>query len=112
MTVHDHFASYLSPLPDETEHGVCNLHLLRNLKEFVEQEKETDSWAARMQRLLIEARDAAVDGFDTAGGLCRSPSAKRRPQPGTLSWRWSCPYRPADVVAVTICPCGRSGILP
>ncbi len=42
-------ASYRKHLPNETDHGLCNAHLLRNLEEIVELEKEHDYWAARMQ---------------------------------------------------------------
>ncbi len=66
--VHDRFVSYLSGMPDETDHGICNAHLLRNLEEIVEQEKAPDGWAARMQRLLLEARDLAAHWDDTTGG--------------------------------------------
>ena len=66
--VHDCFASYLSWLLDETAHGLCNAHLLRNLEEIVELEKEPDGWAACMQRLLLKARDDAVHWCDTTGG--------------------------------------------
>ena len=45
---------------DETEHGICNAHLLRNLEEIVELEQELDGWAARLQRLLLGARDTAA----------------------------------------------------
>ena len=48
--VHDRFASYLSQLPKETDHGICNAHLLRNLKEIIEPGGKPDGWAARMQR--------------------------------------------------------------
>ena len=66
--VHDRFVAYLGQLPDETAHGVCNAHLLRNLEEIVELEKEKDGWAARMQRLLLEARDAAAHRAAATGG--------------------------------------------
>ena len=66
--VHDRFASYLGQLPDETAHGLCNAHLLRNLEEIVELEQAPDGWAARMQRLLLAARDEAVHWGDTTGG--------------------------------------------
>ena len=66
--VHDRFASYLSQLPEETAHGLCNAHLLRNLEEIVELEKTPDGWAARMQRLLLEARDTARHWGATTGG--------------------------------------------
>ena len=71
--VHDRFAPYLGQLPDETAHGLCNAHLLRNLEEIVELEKEPDGWAARMQRLLLEARDAAAHWCDTTGGPVPEP---------------------------------------
>ena len=66
--VHDRFAPYLSRLPDETAHGLCNAHLLRNLEEMVELEKAPDGWAARMQRLLLEARDVAAHWGEATGG--------------------------------------------
>ena len=71
--VHDRFASYWSQLPEETAHGLCNAHLLRNLEEIVEAEREPDGWAARMQRLLLEARDAAAHRCDTTGGPVPEP---------------------------------------
>ncbi len=54
--VHDRFAAY------------GNTHLLRNLEEIVELEQAPDGWAARMQRLLLEARDIAAHWHDTTGG--------------------------------------------
>ncbi|MCY3659589.1 MAG: IS66 family transposase, partial [Caldilineaceae bacterium] len=71
--VHDRFAPYLSRLPDETAHGLCNAHLLRNLEEIVELEKAPDGWAARMQRLLLESRDVAAYWSDTTGGPVPEP---------------------------------------
>ena len=65
--VHDRLASYWK-LPAGILHAVCNAHLLRNLEEIVEREPTADSWAARMQRLLLEARDAAAHWFDETGG--------------------------------------------
>ena len=66
--VHDRFASYWSAMADETVHALCNAHLLRNLEEIVELEKAPDGWAARMQRLLLEARDVAAHWCETTGG--------------------------------------------
>ena len=66
--VHDRFVAYWSRLPAGIRHAVCNAHLLRNLEEIVEREPTADSWAARMQRLLREARDTARDWFDETGG--------------------------------------------
>ncbi len=63
--VHDRFASYL--------HGLCNAHLLRNLEEIVELEQAPDGWAARMQRLLLQARDTAAHWCDTTGGPVPEP---------------------------------------
>ena len=71
--VHDRFASYLSQLPEETAHGLCNAHLLRDLEEIVELEKAPDGWAARMQRRLLGARDAAAHWADTTGGPVPEP---------------------------------------
>ena len=65
--VHDRLASYWK-LPAGIRHAVCNAHLLRNLEEIVEREPTADSWAARMQRLLLEARDTAAHWFDATGG--------------------------------------------
>ena len=65
--VHDRLASYWK-LPAGIRHAVCNAHLLRNLEEIVEREPTADSWAARMQRLLLGARDAAAHWFDETGG--------------------------------------------
>ena len=67
--VHDRFAAYWSSMADETVHALCNVHLLRNLKEIVELEKEPDGWAARMQRLLLEARDTAAHWHGKTDGL-------------------------------------------
>ena len=66
--VHDRFAPYPSRLPDETAHGLCNAHLLRNLEEIVEREQASDGWAARMQRRLRRARDAAAHWHEATGG--------------------------------------------
>ena len=44
--VPDRFAAYGSAMADETMHALCNAHLLRNLEEIVELEKEPDGWAA------------------------------------------------------------------
>ena len=53
---------------NETDHGLCNVHLLGNLQEIVELEKEPDGWAARMQRRLLEARIFAVHWCEAAAG--------------------------------------------
>ena len=75
--VHDRFASYWhAALADETDHALCNAHLLRNLEEIVELEKAPDGWAARMQRLLLAARDLADHWCETTGGPV--PEAIRR----------------------------------
>ena len=66
--VHDRFVAYFGQLPAGIRHAVCNAHRLRNLEEIVEREPTADSWAARMQRLLREARDTARDWFDETGG--------------------------------------------
>ena len=66
--VHDRFVAYFGRLPAGLRHAVCNAHLLRNLEEIVEREPTADSWAARMQRLLLGARDAAAHWFDATGG--------------------------------------------
>ena len=78
--VHDRFAAYWSAMADETVHAFCNAHLLRNLEEIVEWEKEPDGWAARMQRRLLEARDVATHWPGTIGGpvpeaVCRETAA-------------------------------------
>ena len=70
--VHDRLASYWK-LPAGILHAVCNAHLLRNLEEIVEREPTADSWAARMQRLLLEARDAAAHWFEETGGPVPEP---------------------------------------
>ena len=109
IAVHDRLASYGTRLSDETAHGVCNAHRLRNLEEIVELEKAPDGWAAAMQTLLREARDTAVHACDTTGG--------RRPRLGTPSWRrsWTttraCRRRPAGATAATtwLWLCGRCG---
>lgn len=59
MAVHNRLASYWRHLLDEIDHGLCNVHLLRNLEEIVEWEKEPDGWVAYMQRWLLKARDGA-----------------------------------------------------
>ena len=66
--VHDRFVAYFGQLPAGIRHAVCNAHLLRNLEEIVEREPTADSWAARMQQLLLEARDTAAHWFDATGG--------------------------------------------
>ena len=71
--VHDRFAPYLRRLPEETAHGICNAHLLRNLEEIVEGEQAPHGWAARMQRLLRRARDAAVHWCEATGGPVPEP---------------------------------------
>ena len=73
IAVHDRLASYWTRLSDETAHGVCNAHLLRNLEEIVELEKAPDGWAAAMQTLLREARDTAVHWCNTTGGPVPEP---------------------------------------
>ena len=70
--VHDRLASYWK-LPAGILHAVCNAHLLRNLEEIVEREPTADSWAARMQRLLLEARDDAAHWFEETGGPVPEP---------------------------------------
>ncbi len=73
IAVHDRLASYWTRLSDETAHGVCNAHLLRNLEEIVELEKAPDGWAAAMQTLLLEAWDTAVHWCDTTGSPVPEP---------------------------------------
>ncbi len=73
IAVHDRLASYGTRLSDETAHGVCNAHLLRNLEAIVELEKAPDGWAAAMQTLLREARDTAGHACDTTGGPVPEP---------------------------------------
>ena len=82
--VHDRFARLLErPWRTRPVHALCNAHLLRNLEEIVELEKEPDGWAARMQRLLLEALGprrplARDDRRPGAGGRPRGG----RPRPG------------------------------
>ena len=71
--MHDRFASYRSQLPEETAHGLCKAHLLRNLEAMVEREKAPDGGAARRQRLRLGARDIAAHGADTTGGPVPEP---------------------------------------
>ena len=73
VAVHDRFSAYASRLPQETVHALCNAHLLRNLQEIVELEQEPEGWAARMQRLLLAARDTAAHWCDTTGGPVPKP---------------------------------------
>lgn len=40
-TVHDHFTAYLSPQPDEINHGVCNAHRLREVRDVADHWCET-----------------------------------------------------------------------
>jgi transposase len=42
-------------------HAWCGAHLLRDLKDLYEFERENQDWASKMAALLIEARDAARD---------------------------------------------------
>ena len=81
--MHARLASYWKHLQDETEHGLCNAHLLRNLEEIVELEKAPDGWAARMQRLLLEAlvgvaplNPAASTAASTGSGAGTPPCAR------------------------------------
>ncbi len=55
-------------MPQETVYALCNAHLLRNLQEIVELEKQPEGWAARLQRLLREARDTAAHWGTATGG--------------------------------------------
>ena len=71
--VHDRFTAYLSPRPDEINHGICNAHRLRNLEEIVKLEKAPDGWATRLQRLLRETRDVANHWYETTGGPVPKP---------------------------------------
>jgi transposase len=48
VIVHDHWKPYFTM--ENVEHGLCNAHILRELKALVEIEKEP--WARQMQRLL------------------------------------------------------------
>ena len=63
-------------------HALCNAHLLRNLQEIVEQEEEPHGWAARLQRLLHEARRCARGVRMVTGG----PVYPRRRQRLTEAW--------------------------
>jgi transposase len=54
VIVHDHFKSYF--LLRDVKHALCNAHHLRELKALIEIEKE--AWAAKMSRLLLQARKA------------------------------------------------------
>ena len=47
--VHDRFASYLSQLPEETAHGICNAHLLHNLEDIAELQALNRELHARLQ---------------------------------------------------------------
>jgi transposase len=48
IAIHDHWKPYFTM--EAVEHGLCNAHILRELKALVEFEKEP--WARQMQRLL------------------------------------------------------------
>ena len=50
VSVHDRYSSYDSYLCD---HGLCNAHLLRDLKGLVEDDK---AWASQMIKLLLKAK--------------------------------------------------------
>ncbi len=39
-------------MPQVDAHALCNVHLLRNLQEIVEQEEEPHEWAARGVRMV------------------------------------------------------------
>jgi transposase len=54
VIVHDHFKPYFT-LPN-IQHGLCNAHILRELKALIEIEKEP--WATKMFRLLLKANKA------------------------------------------------------
>jgi len=73
VAVHDRFNAYGSRLPQETVHALRNAHRLRNLQEIVELEKVPESWAARRQQRLLEARDTAVHWYETTGGPVLEP---------------------------------------
>ena len=115
--VHNRFASYLSPLPEETAHALCNAHLLRNLEAIVEREQAPDGWAALLQRLLLKARDTAAYWRDTTGGPVPEPVREQT----AAVWDTSCSRcsttmkaclrPPADAAAATTWPwpCGCFG---
>ena len=119
--VHDRLASYWK-LPAGLRHAVCNAHLLRNLEEIVEREPTADSWAARMQRLLLGARGhrrALVRGDrrpgagrcprGDEGGLGCAPGAGPGALPGAASAdRRRAPPRPQPGPG----PVGAAGRLP
>ena len=68
IAVHDRFAAYGTRQPRVRAHALCNAHRLRNLQEIVELEEEPHGWAARLQRLLHEARRCARGFRMVTGG--------------------------------------------
>ncbi len=82
IAVHDRFAAYWTRMPQVDAHALCNAHLLRNLQEIVEQEEEPHGWAARLQRLLHEARRCARGFRMVTGG----PVYPRRRQRLAEAW--------------------------
>ena len=77
IAVHDRFAAYCrgsGPMP--------SANLLRNLQEIVELEEAPHGWAARLQRLLHEARRCARGFRMVTGG----PVAPRRRQRLAEAW--------------------------
>lgn len=82
VAVHDRFAAYWTRQPQVIAHALCNAHLLRNLQEIVELEEEPNGWAARLQRLLHEARRCARGFRMVTGG----PVSPRRRQRLTAVW--------------------------
>ena len=89
IAVHDRFAAYGTRQPRVRAHALCNAHLLRNLQEIVELEEVPRGWAARLQRLLHEARRCARGFRMVTGG----PVAPRRRQ--RLAEAWEAILQPA-----------------
>ena len=82
IAVHDRWAAYWTRMPQVDVHALCNAHLLRNLQEIVEQEEAPHGWAARLQRLLHEARRCARGFHMVTGG----PVHPRRRQRLAEAW--------------------------
>ena len=89
VAVHDRFAAYWTRQPRVRAHALCNAHLLRNLQEIVELEEEPHGWAARLQRLLHEARRCAR-GYRMVTGGPVSPRRRQR-----LAEAWEAILQPA-----------------
>lgn len=89
VLIHDHWKPYFAY---GCAHALCNAHHLRELEAAVE--LESQKWAARMQGLLIEMRDAVA----AAGGALEKKAAEK----------FRARYRKLLVAADKECPPNKS----